>query len=67
METTKQAADLKVGDVVIEHDGCLLEVGEVSDAGGKVHLKLKSFGASPNPSATLRRTAMVRVFVAETL
>lgn len=64
METTKRAADLKVGDRVVERCGYLLDVCEVTSADGMVRIKLSSFGPGPNPTAALRRTAMVRVIVA---
>lgn len=64
METAKRACDLRLGDQVVERDGYLLDVVEVTDAGSKVKIAMKSFGPGPNPTATLRRDAMVRVFVA---
>ena len=57
----KPATDVRVGEQVVERDGCLLEVVTVERIGRHVHFSLKTTMQS-NITAKILYTKQVRVF-----
>ena len=58
--TTKPAAQLQIGDSIVERDGAVLTIDEVSIRAGRVHLTCSST-MSQRIHASVRTTSLVRV------